>query len=84
MMLDPSQAVSRLFEVLFAIVLTTNLLGARNFEWDIDHDVPVRELEQKLSANPDTKAVFIIGPTYSASRLTSRRLQSSATTTEFH
>jgi arginine decarboxylase len=33
-------------------------------EWDIDHGVPARELEQKLSANPDTKAVFIIGPTY--------------------
>ena len=33
-------------------------------EWDIDHGVPSRELQEKLSANPDTKAVFIIGPTY--------------------
>ena len=32
--------------------------------WDIEHGISATEIERKLHAHPDSKAVFIVSPTY--------------------
>src|SRR3954467_1414689 len=32
--------------------------------WDIEHGIPVAELERKLAAHPDAKGVFVVSPSY--------------------
>src|SRR5215213_3101279 len=32
--------------------------------WDIEHGIPVAELERKLAAHPEAKGVFVVSPTY--------------------
>lgn len=32
--------------------------------WDIEHGIPVAELERKLAAHPEAKGAFVVSPTY--------------------
>src|SRR4051794_17842894 len=32
--------------------------------WDVEHGIPVAELERKLAAHPEAKGVFVVSPTY--------------------
>src|SRR3954453_8914561 len=32
--------------------------------WDIEHGIPVAELERKLAAHPEAKGVFVVSPSY--------------------
>ncbi|MBV9081430.1 MAG: DegT/DnrJ/EryC1/StrS family aminotransferase [Acidobacteriaceae bacterium] len=50
--------------LILANVRTVFLEPDYDDSWDVGHGISVAELENKLAANPNAKAVFIIGPTY--------------------
>src|SRR3954449_3266442 len=35
-----------------------------NESWDIEHGIPVAELERKLAAHPEAQGVFVVSPSY--------------------